>query len=105
MLMLNMLYLPYVVYEAPWAVRQQLELRERDADQIMKLSECCRKLETEEQKIMPFREAPLTEREKRLLESTAQEPTQEPLAEVRTDWVRESPAGVHRTGAGPGTTG
>ena len=49
----------------------------------MKLSECCRKLETEEQKILPFREAPLTEHERRLLEAAAREPAQEPLAEVR----------------------
>ncbi|XP_043224438.1 dynein regulatory complex subunit 2-like isoform X2 [Amphibalanus amphitrite] len=85
-------------------VIKQLELRERDADQIMKLSECCRKLETEEQKIMPFREAPLTDREKRMLEASAQEPAQEPLAEALTEysalenfWRRYNTALLDRT--------
>lgn len=67
-------------------VIKQLELREREADQIMKLSECCRKLETEEQKIMPFKEAPLTEQEQRALEAAVSAPSDEPLADALSEY-------------------
>ena len=75
-------YRLYLTISFPHPLHQQLEAREREADQIMKLSECCRKLETEEQKVLPFREAPLTDRERGLLEAAAREPAEEPLAQV-----------------------
>ena len=48
----------------------------------MKLSEMCRKLETEEEKVLPFYATSLTPEEEAHVAAQAQEPCSEELAEV-----------------------
>ena len=48
----------------------------------MKLSEMCRKLETEEEKVLPFYATSLTPEEEAQIATQAQEPCSEELAEV-----------------------
>ena len=49
---------------------------------IMKLAEMCRKLETEEEKVLPFYASSLTKEEQEDVETAMLEPGYEPLAQV-----------------------
>lgn len=49
----------------------------------MKLAEMCRKLETEEEKVLPFYASSLTPEEEYVVSTHAEEPCSEELAEVR----------------------
>jgi hypothetical protein len=48
----------------------------------MKLAEMCRKLETEEEKVLPFYASSLTKEEQEDVETAMLEPGYEPLAQV-----------------------
>jgi len=50
----------------------------------MKLAEMCRKLETEEEKVLPFYASSLTPEEEYVVSTHAEEPCSEELVEVRT---------------------
>ncbi|XP_067932597.1 dynein regulatory complex subunit 2-like [Watersipora subatra] len=56
-------------------------------ERILKLAEMCRKLETEEEKVLPFYASSLTEQEQSDVSAVVQEPPTQPLAEVMTDYV------------------
>ena len=49
----------------------------------MKLAEMCRKLETEEEKVLPLYASSLTPEEEQVVSTQAEEPCSEELAEVR----------------------
>ena len=49
---------------------------------IMRLAEMCRKLETEEEKVLPFYASSLTKEEQEDVEAAVLEPPSQPLAEV-----------------------
>jgi len=49
----------------------------------MKLAEMCRKLETEEEKVLPLYASSLTPEEEQMVAIQAEEPCSEELAEVR----------------------
>lgn len=51
-------------------------------ERILKLAEMCRKLETEEEKVLPFYASSLTEQEQVDVSAVVQEPPTQPLAEV-----------------------
>ena len=51
-------------------------------ERILKLAEQCRKLETEEEKVLPFYASSLTEEEQEDVAAAVAEPPSEPLAEV-----------------------
>ena len=53
----------------------------------MKLSEMCRKLETEEEKVLPFYATSLTPEEEEQVASQAEEPCSEELAEVKREKI------------------
>ncbi|XP_072026425.1 LOW QUALITY PROTEIN: dynein regulatory complex subunit 2-like [Amphiura filiformis] len=57
---------------------RKVELGER----ILKLSEQCRKLETEEEKVLPFYASSLTDEEQEDVSAAVAEPPSEPLAEI-----------------------
>lgn len=52
-------------------------------ERILKLAEMCRKLETEEEKVLPFYASSLTQEEQEDVEAAVAEPPAEPLASVR----------------------
>lgn len=52
-------------------------------EQILKLAEMCRKLETEEEKVLPFYSSSLSQKEEEQAEAVEAEPPTEPLARVR----------------------
>lgn len=52
-------------------------------ERILKLAEMCRKLETEEEKVLPFYASSLTDQEQTDVDAVVQEPPTQPLAEVR----------------------
>ena len=54
-------------------------------ERIMKLSEMCRKLETEEEKVLPFYATSLTPEEEAEVAAQAEEPCSEELAKVKRD--------------------
>jgi len=56
-------------------------------ERILKLAEMCRKLETEEEKVLPFYATSLTENEQADLAAVVQEPPAQPLAEVLSDLI------------------
>lgn len=51
-------------------------------DKVLKLAEMCRKLETEEEKVLPFYMCSLSTEDEEKVASAAAEPPSEPLAEV-----------------------
>ena len=52
-------------------------------ERILRLSEMCRKLETEDEKVLPFYAASLSEEEQEQVASIENEPGFEALAQVR----------------------
>lgn len=53
-------------------------------ERILKLAEMCRKLETEEEKVLPFYASSLTEEEQADVDAVMEEPPTQALAEVLT---------------------
>ena len=51
---------------------------------ILKLAEMCRKLETEEEKVLPFYASTLTEQEEKEIETMIQQEPENELAKVRS---------------------
>ena len=51
-------------------------------ERIMRLAEMCRKLETEEEKVLPFYASSLTAEEQEDVDDAVMEPPTEPLASV-----------------------
>lgn len=56
-------------------------------ERILKLAEMCRKLETEEEKVLPFYSTSLTSDEQEDVKAVLSEPASQPLAEVMHDYV------------------
>ncbi|NWW72142.1 DRC2 protein, partial [Climacteris rufus] len=54
---------------------------------ILRLAEMCRRLETEEEKVLPFYPSSLAEEEQRAALRVLEEPPNEPLARVVQDYV------------------
>ena len=52
---------------------------------ILKLAEMCRKLETEEEKVLPFYASTLTSNEEKEIEEMAKQEPENELAKVRGD--------------------
>ena len=55
-------------------------------EQILRLAEMCRKLETEEEKVLPFYASSLTTEEQEDVNAAVLEPPSEPLAAVRSQF-------------------
>ncbi|XP_078680294.1 dynein regulatory complex subunit 2-like [Branchiostoma floridae x Branchiostoma belcheri] len=68
------------------AIKELQRVHEK-GERILKLSEMCRKLETEEEKVLPFYASSLTEEEQQDVEAAVGEPPSEPLAEVMHEYV------------------
>ncbi|NXA57151.1 DRC2 protein, partial [Nothocercus julius] len=56
-------------------------------ERILRLAEMCRKLEAEEEKVLPFYPCSLGEQERQDAEQLLQEPPTEPLAQALQDYV------------------
>ena len=56
-------------------------------ERILKLAEMCRKLETEEEKVVPFYSNSLSAEEEETVASAEEEPPSEPLAKVEAEWL------------------
>lgn len=63
-------------------VEKRLEKRVKIAESILTFAEMCRKLEAEEEKILPFYASTLTEEERAEVETAFYEPPFEELAKV-----------------------
>lgn len=61
---------------------QTLEKKKEKCERIMKLAEMCRKLETEEEKVLPFYATSLTPEEETQVAAQADEPCSEEIAEI-----------------------
>lgn len=61
---------------------KELQRKVDVGERILKLSEQCRKLETEEEKVLPFYATSLTEEEQEDVAAAVAEPPSEPLAEI-----------------------
>ncbi|XP_065893578.1 dynein regulatory complex subunit 2-like [Dysidea avara] len=59
-----------------------LEKKKEKCERIMKLAEMCRKLETEEEKVLPLYASSLTPEEEQVVSTQAEEPCSEELAEI-----------------------
>ncbi|XP_067650680.1 dynein regulatory complex subunit 2-like [Haliotis asinina] len=64
------------------AAIKELKRQKEKAEQIMRLAEMCRKLETEEEKVLPFYASSLTAEETEDVNAAILEPPSEPLAMV-----------------------
>ncbi|NXH20738.1 DRC2 protein, partial [Bucco capensis] len=54
---------------------------------ILRLAEMCRRLETEEEKVLPFSSSSLAEQEQQDAQRVLREPPAEPLAQAMQDYV------------------
>ncbi|XP_068266800.1 dynein regulatory complex subunit 2 [Nyctibius grandis] len=59
----------------------------RKAERILRLAEMCRRLETEEEKVLPFYPSSLAEGEQRDAQRVLEEPPAEPLAQAARDYA------------------
>jgi hypothetical protein len=66
---------------------ETLKQQEEKAMQILRLAEMCRKLETEEEKILPFYTSSLTEKEERDVQEALYETPSQDLADVMKDYL------------------
>ncbi|XP_002736497.1 dynein regulatory complex subunit 2-like [Saccoglossus kowalevskii] len=69
------------------AAIKELQRKREKGERILKLTEQCRKLETEEEKVLPFYASSLTAEEDDDVNLAVQEPPSEPLAEVMHDYT------------------
>lgn len=68
------------------AAIKELKRQKEKITVIMKLAEICRKLETEEEKVLPFYASSLTKEEQEDVETAMLEPGYEPLAQIMHDY-------------------
>lgn len=68
------------------AAIKELKRQREKITVIMKLAEMCRKLETEEEKVLPFYASSLTKEEQEDVETAMLEPGYEPLAQIMHDY-------------------
>lgn len=68
------------------AAIKELKRQKEKITVIMKLAEMCRKLETEEEKVLPFYASSLTKEEQEDVETAMLEPGYEPLAQIMHDY-------------------
>lgn len=64
------------------AAIKELKRKKEKGERILKLSEMCRRLETEEEKVLPFYSSSLTEGEQQEVKEAVKEEASEPLAEL-----------------------
>ncbi|XP_022096316.1 coiled-coil domain-containing protein 65-like [Acanthaster planci] len=69
------------------AAIKELQRKTDQGERIVKLSEQCRKLETEEEKVLPFYASSLTQEEQEDVQAAVAEPPSEPLAEIMHEYV------------------
>ncbi|RUS84822.1 hypothetical protein EGW08_007437 [Elysia chlorotica] len=65
---------------------KELKRQKEKGELIMRLAEMCRKLETEEEKVLPFYASSLTKEEQEDVEAAVYEPPSQPLAEVMHEY-------------------
>lgn len=65
---------------------KELKRQKEKGELIMRLAEMCRKLETEEEKVLPFYASSLTKEEQEDVEAAVLEPPSQPLAEVMHEY-------------------
>ena len=65
-------------------INERMLIEYFQGERILKLAEMCRKLETEEEKVLPFYASSLTEQEQADVAAVVQEPPTQPLSEVTT---------------------
>lgn len=69
------------------AAIKELQRKVSKAERILKLCEMCRKLETEEEKVLPFYTSALSEEEEQEVAAAVAEPAAQPLAEVMSEYT------------------
>lgn len=69
------------------AAIKELRRQKEKGEQILRLAEMCRKLETEEEKVLPFYASSLTSEEQEDVEAAVLEPPSEPLAAVMHEYT------------------
>ncbi|KAK7505903.1 hypothetical protein BaRGS_00002625 [Batillaria attramentaria] len=69
------------------AAIKELKRQKEKGEQILRLAEMCRKLETEEEKVLPFYASSLTKEEQEDVEAAELEPPSEPLAMVMHEYT------------------
>ncbi|KAK2170331.1 hypothetical protein LSH36_3g13035 [Paralvinella palmiformis] len=68
------------------AALKELKRKSEKGERILRLSEMCRKLETEEEKVLPFYASSLTAEEQEDVDAAVLEPPSEPLASVMYEY-------------------
>ncbi|XP_033628465.1 dynein regulatory complex subunit 2-like [Asterias rubens] len=69
------------------AAIKELTRKTDSGERILKLTEQCRKLETEEEKVLPFYASSLTQEEQEDVQAAVAEPPSEPLAEIMHEYT------------------
>ncbi|XP_005090934.1 dynein regulatory complex subunit 2 isoform X1 [Aplysia californica] len=69
------------------AAIKEIKRQKEKGELILRLAEMCRKMETEEEKVLPFYASSLTKEEQEDVEAAVLEPPSQPLAEVMHDYT------------------